>query len=180
MLIALAAETGVELEAEPGGAFPPFDPWHWESQAFWLVVTFAVLYLILSRLILPRFASTIERRGTQIATDLDEAARLSEEAQEARQALEVEMAKARAKARDTAAKAQAKIEAKIASETAKADERIEAKLEEAEADIAALREQEMAKVEGIAISTVQAMTARLGAKIDTSSAERAVKASLDG
>ena len=178
MLIALAAETTAAAD-EAGGAFPPFDPWHWEAQAFWLVVTFVLLYVVLSRLILPRFASTIERRGTQIATDLDEAARLNEEAQEAQQALEIEMAKARSKARETAAEAQAKIEAKIASETAKADARIEAKLEEAEADIAALREQEMAQVEGIAVETVKAITGRLGAKVKAADAKRAVKAALD-
>lgn len=177
MLIALAADAATTEEA--GGAFPPFDPWHWEAQAFWLVVTFVLLYVVLSRLILPRFASTIERRGTQIATDLDEAARLNEEAQEAQQALEIEMAKARSKARETAAEAQAKIEAKIASETSKADARIEAKLEEAEADIAALREQEMAQVEGIAVETVKAIAGRLGAKVDAADAERAVKAALD-
>ena len=180
-LLALAAETaqghGDTAHAEEA-VFPPFNPEYWESQAFWLVVSFAVLYLVLSRLILPRFANTIERRGSRIAADLDEAARLNDEAVEAQQALELSMAKARAEARETAAQAQATAQAQMTLKTSEADTEIEAKLNEAETAISALRAGAMEKVEDIASEAAHAMATRLGASVSASDAQKAVKAAL--
>lgn len=182
MLIALSADAALSDESavtvgEPA-TFPPFDPWHWESQAFWLVVIFALLYLVMSRVILPRFASTMERRGTRIATDLDEAARLNEEAEEAKQALEVEMARARARARETAAAARAKIDAQIAAKTASVEADIDQKLQEAEANIAELRAEAMAEVEEIAVEAARSMSRQLGGPADEAAARSAVKSVL--
>jgi len=176
-LIALAAETTAYGEVEEA-PFPPFNPEYWQSQAFWLVVSFAILYLVLSRFILPRMASTMEKRGTRIAKDLDEAARLNDEAEEAQQALQVEMAKARSEARETAAAAAAKIDAQIATETADADEKIAAKLDDAETKITALRSEAMSNVEGIAAEAAETMAARLGLKVSGSDAAKAVKSVL--
>ncbi|MEO0465067.1 MAG: hypothetical protein AAF216_00885 [Pseudomonadota bacterium] len=176
-LIALTAETAATSDAE--AVFPPFNPEYWESQAFWLVVSFAILYLVLSRFILPRMASTMEKRGTRIAKDLDEAARLNDEAEEAQQALQVEMAKARSQARETAAEAQAKIESQISAETSAADEKIAAKLGEAEAKISAMRAEALSNVENIAAQTAEAMASRLGLKVSGADATKAVKSVLD-
>lgn len=174
MLFVLAANAAAE-EPEP---FPPFDPWHWPSQAFWLLVTFGLLYLVMSRAVLPRLAATVERRESSIAADLDEAARLSDEAKEAQQALEQELARARSKARETAAAAQAKVEATVAEATRKADAELETKLEAAEARIAETRQQAMTNVETIAAGAAQAMLARLGKDVDASEAADAVKRAL--
>lgn len=180
-ILALAAVTAYDSgHGEEEGAFPPFNPEVWESQAFWLLVSFGLLYLLLSRMVLPRIGSTIERRSSRIAADLDEAARLNDEAAAAQQALQVEMAKARAEARETAAKAQAKIEAEIAERTAEADEAIEKKLAEAEATIADMRASAMAKVEDIATETAQAMAARFGANVTASDAQSAVRDVIAG
>ena len=180
-LLAFAAETThghVDGDHAEESVFPPFNPEYWESQVFWLVVSFAVLYLVLSRLILPRFANTIERRGTRIAADLDEAARLNDEATEAQQALELSMAKARAEARETATQAQTTAQAQMSVKTAEADAEIEAKLSEAETTIAAMRASAMEKVEDIATEAAEAMATRLGASVTASDAQKAVKAAL--
>ena len=105
--IVLAAEAAHGAEK---AAFPPFDPWHFPSQLFWLAVFFGFLYFALSRFILPKIGNTLERRESSIAGDLDEAARLNEEAVEAQKAVEVSIAKAHAKARETADKARTKID----------------------------------------------------------------------
>lgn len=180
--LALVAETtvhGDDSHGEHGEAvFPPFNPEYWESQIFWLIVSFAALYLVLSRFILPKFANTIERRGSRIAADLDEAARLNDEAAEAQQALELSMAKARAEARETAAEAQATAQAQMSAKTAEADTEIEAKLTEAETTISAMRASAMEKVEDIASEAAQAMATRLGTSVSASEAQKAVKAAL--
>lgn len=178
-LIAMMAETA-DYAAEPqeDAPFPPFNPDYWESQAFWLLVSFGLLYLILSRFILPRFANTIERRSSRIASDLDEAARLNDEAAEAQKALDVAMAKARGEARETAAKTQAQIDSTMRERTEQADAAIEAKLAEAEEKITALRASAMEKVEDIATEAAQALTARLGATVSSREAKKAVQAAL--
>lgn len=175
MLIFLSAETA---EAAGEAMFPPFNPAYWESQAFWLVVSFLVLYLVLSNVILPKVAGTLERRSSRIASDLDEAARLNDEATAAQQALELEMAKARTAARETAAKAQTRIDNQLSAATAEADAEIEQKLAAADATISEMREEAMSNVEGIAAGAAKAMAEHLGATVTAAQAKKAVKAAL--
>ena len=49
MLVVLAAAAG-----EGGGGMPQFNPEFYSSQLFWLAVSFIALYLLLSRVALPR------------------------------------------------------------------------------------------------------------------------------
>jgi len=67
-------------EATAGGAFPPFDPATFASQILWLVITFGVFYMIMSRVIIPRLAGILEVRHDRISRDLDETERLKNEA----------------------------------------------------------------------------------------------------
>jgi F-type H+-transporting ATPase subunit b len=102
MLIALLAETaahGAEHGAAGKPPFPPFETWHMPSQLFWLAVLFSILYLTMSRVILPKLSDTLEKRSDRIASDLDQAARLNDQATEAQQALELRIAQAKSKAR---------------------------------------------------------------------------------
>lgn len=174
MMIAFLAETAGEA-----AAFPPFETWHMPSQLFWLAVLFAALYLALSRFILPKMSDTIEKRSNRVASDLDEAARLNNQATEAQKALELRLAQARGKARETADKAREKTEAELASETARVDADLAKKLEAADARISKLRADAMKNVEQIAVDTAEAMTARLGVKASKADLKKAVSAALE-
>lgn len=178
MLSLLATSADAAQEAATP-AFPPFDPWHWPSQAFWLIVTFVVLYLVLSRGILPKLAATMERRGNQIANDLDEAAKMNEQAEEATRAMELEIQRARGKARETAAAAHQEIQSEIAAETARVDAEVQEKLDAAEAKIADMRRDALANVEGIAAETAHVMATRLGASTTAEDARKTVKTVLN-
>ncbi len=173
--IVLAAEAAHGAEK---AAFPPFDPWHFPSQLFWLAVFFGFLYFALSRFILPKIGNTLERRESSIAGDLDEAARLNEEAVEAQKAVEVSIAKAHAKARETADKARTKIDKNIAAETAKVDAEVDAKLAEAETRIEAFRTDAMKSVESIATDTTEAILGKFSTKAGKADISSAVKSAL--
>lgn len=149
------------------------------GQLFWLAILFAVLYFSLSRFILPKMSDTIEKRSDRIASDLDQAAKLNEQAEEAQQALELRIAQAKAKARETANKATAKVEAEMTAETARVDAEIEKKLDAAEERISALRANAMQNVEQIAVDAADAMTSRFGLKASAADLKKAVSAALN-
>ncbi|MEO0607913.1 MAG: hypothetical protein AAFY82_06745 [Pseudomonadota bacterium] len=173
--IIFAADAAKDAGPAP---FPPFDPWHFPSQIFWLVVLFGSLYFILSRFILPSIGNKLERRESTIASDLDEAAHLNDEAVEAQKAVEISIAKAHAKARETADKARTKIDKELATETAKVDAEVDKKLAEAEARISGLRADAMKNVEAIAGDAAEAVLAKFGSKAGKSDISSAVKSAL--
>lgn len=181
MLFALLAESSASehLPDDTPPAFPPFETWHMPGQLFWLAILFTALYLAMSRWILPKLSDTLEKRSDRIASDLDQAARLNDQAGEAQQALEQRIAQARNKARETSDKAREKMEAEMAVETARVDEEIGKKLEVADARIATLRANAMKNVEQIALDTAEVMTARFGLKPSAADLKSAVSAAME-
>ena len=73
-------KAGAHTEAEGGhhgGAFPPFDSSTYASQLVSLAIAFVALYLIVSRIALPRVGGTIDARQNKIEGDLAEAQRIA-------------------------------------------------------------------------------------------------------
>ncbi|MAT34895.1 MAG: hypothetical protein CMK06_07105 [Ponticaulis sp.] len=166
-----AAEYGAE---HAGSAFPPFEASTFSSQIFWLTISFVILYLLLSRLILPKLGGIIEQRKGKIASDLDEASRMKAEADEALAETETQLAKARADARAKAEKTRAEIDSRIADATAAKAAEIDERLGEAEERIEKLKAEHMAKVADISVATTTAILAQLG----VSSSDKNVKAAV--
>ena len=85
MAIVLAA-----ANAAQGGAkvFPPLDPATFVPQLVWLAIAFGLLYLLLSRVALPRVGEVIEERADRIRRDLDQAEKLKAETEGALAAYE--------------------------------------------------------------------------------------------
>ncbi|HRD78672.1 MAG TPA: F0F1 ATP synthase subunit B', partial [Hyphomicrobiaceae bacterium] len=79
MLFALAAAAG----AKDAGGMPQFNPEHFVPQLFWLIVSFTLLYLLLSRIALPRIGQVIEERQDRVRRDLDEANRMKSDTEKA-------------------------------------------------------------------------------------------------
>ena len=178
-LLAFLAETAAHGGEAVKAPFPAFDPTWFASQLFWLAVFFLGLYFALSRFILPKLSDTLEKRSNRIASDLDEAARLNNQSVEAQKALELRLAQARSKARDTGDKAREKTEAELAAETARVDADLARKLETAEGRIAKLRADAMQNVEQIAVDTAEAMISRFGVKASKADLKKAVTTALE-
>jgi predicted flavoprotein YhiN len=70
--------------------FPP--------QLVWLAITFVVLYFLMARVAIPRISDVLENRQNRIATDLEEARKLSDDADNAKAEYEAALADARSKA----------------------------------------------------------------------------------
>ena len=59
------------IHAAESGGMPQLDPEFWFSQIFWLVLTFGILYLVLSKLILPKISDNLETRKSQVLDNLE-------------------------------------------------------------------------------------------------------------
>lgn len=170
-------ETGVAGEAEHGEAFPPFDVQTFPSQLLWLAITFGLFYLFLKRIALPRISDILEYRSDRIAQDLDQAARMKQEADEALAAYEQELAEGRTKAGEIGQAARDSAKAEADAERREIEAELENKLAEAEERIAAIKADAMKEVGTIAEETAVSIVSNLmGARVTRSEAASAVKA----
>ena len=69
----------MEAFAAESGGMPQLNPEFWISQIFWLTITFGVLYVVLSKLILPKISTNLEIRKSQILENIEAAEKKREE-----------------------------------------------------------------------------------------------------
>jgi F-type H+-transporting ATPase subunit b len=177
-----APEHGAHTEAEGGnGGFPPFDSSTFASQLVSLVIAFVALYLIVSRIALPRVGSVIDARQNKIEGDLAEAQKLKDESEAALKAYEGELAAARSRAQAIGTETREKLNAASEAERKSLEDKLAHKLAEAEKTIAATRASAMSNVRGIATDAASAIVERLtGLAPDSKAVGKAVDASLKG
>jgi F-type H+-transporting ATPase subunit b len=93
------AETTAHTEAPAGHAkFPPFESEHFPSQLVWLAISFVLLYVLMSRIALPRIGGIMAARSKVISDDLAAAEQLKERSNAANAAYEKALADARSRA----------------------------------------------------------------------------------
>lgn len=167
-----ALAEGAEKKGLPQLRFEDFPP-----QIFWLAVSFVILLLLLSTLVLPKLQGTIEGRAAKLDGDLTDAARLKNEAAAAIAAYEKALAEARQRANAIAAEAKAKIEAAAAARKAELEAKLSEEAKAAEARIAATKAAALAEVRSIAIEASRAIAAKVaGIDVDETAAAAAVDA----
>jgi F-type H+-transporting ATPase subunit b len=166
-------------EAASSG-MPQLDFSTFGNQIFWLVVTLVVIYVILSRVALPRIADVLAERRESISNDIAAAEDLKLKAVEAEEAYNKALADARIEAGKIveAAKAEMKFELNAAIE--KADGEIAQKVAEGEKIIRVIRASAMESVEDVAKSTASALITALGGKDDAKAVDKAVSGEMKG
>jgi len=173
------------MATEAGGAaqsvgMPQLDFTTYGNQIFWLVVALVAIYLLLTRIALPRIGAVLaERKGT-VANDLAAAEDLKERASAAEAAYQKALSDARAEAARIVAEAKAEIQADLARALAAADADISARAAESERRIAEIRASAMQSVAEVARDTAAELVAVLGGSADASALEAAVDARLKG
>ena len=176
--------TTAHTEADGGehnGGFPPFDSSTFPSQLVSLAICFVALYVIVSRIALPRVGGVIDARHNKIEGDLSDAQKLKDESEAALKAYESELAAARSKAQTMAAQNREKLNAAADAERKTLEQKLATKLADAEKSIAATRTAAMKNVRGIAADAASAIVQRLtGTAPDGKAVEAAVDASLKG
>jgi F-type H+-transporting ATPase subunit b len=175
-----AAETheGTLAHGAPheGGNFPPFDSTNWAPQFVWLVLVFGALYLLMSRIALPRVANILTTRETTINADLDAARATQAKAQTAAQHNDETLAAKKGEAQAIGREAQTKAAAEAAAHRAAAEQKFAQALAAAEQRISAEKLEKMAHVESVAREAAAAIIAKLaGAPADEAAIDAAVR-----
>ncbi|OHB36781.1 MAG: hypothetical protein A2882_00740 [Phenylobacterium sp. RIFCSPHIGHO2_01_FULL_70_10] len=152
---------------EHASGLPQFEFSHWPGQIFWLLIVFVILYVVLSKLFLPRVGGAIEARAAKIEGDLTDARAARDEAERQSAEAAAELAAARARAQKTAADAKAAAKAEADARNAAEEAKLGERLAEAEAAIKAGRERAMANVRTVAADTAEAIVEKLSGQAAT-------------
>jgi F-type H+-transporting ATPase subunit b len=171
--------TAAHTEAPGGGhkgPFPPFQKETFASQLVWFAVFFVALYVIMSKLALPRIGTILAERRQRIEDDLKAAQRLREDSDAELAAYEKALADARGRAQTIANETRGKLNAEAERTRKVLEGELNAKLEEAERIISATKQAALANVRGIAIDATAAIVERL---IGSSPAGKAVETAVD-
>jgi F-type H+-transporting ATPase subunit b len=147
--------------SEHGRGFPPFDSQSFASQLLWLVICFVALYLLMSKLALPRIGAIFEERQKRIAGDLAQAERLKGESDAAIAAYEKALADARRRAQELANEARQKQAAEAEARRKVIDQEIGVRIAEAEKAITATKAAAMTNVRTVAAEAAAAIVERL-------------------
>jgi len=155
---------------------PDFTP-----QLVWLAIWFVVLYLLMSKLALPRVAATMEERRQRREGDLARAAQLKSEAEAASAAYQKTLAEARAQAQSTIKETSDRLAADAAERQRVLAATLAEQIAAAERRIASTKEQALAEVRGIAVDVGRSVVEKLtGAAPDAGKMAAAVDSSLSG
>jgi F-type H+-transporting ATPase subunit b len=178
-----AAPARAHTGAEGGhkAPFPPFESDTFASQLVSLVIAFVLLYIIVSRVALPRMKGVLVARQGAIDSELTEAQKLRDQSDAALKAYESELAGARTKAQGIGLEIRDKLNAESEANRKAIEGQLAAKLAAAEKTIAETRTAAMGNVRGIAADAAGAIVQRLtGATPDTGAVNTAVDAALKG
>jgi F-type H+-transporting ATPase subunit b len=172
------ADTHATTEAHGGehgsDIFPPFDPATFPSQLLWLAISFAALYLLMSKVALPRVGSILADRKAKIDADLAAADASRQKTDAAIAAYEAALADAKSKAQGIAAQTSDAIKTELASKRQAVEADLSAKVATAEARIATTKAEAMTHVDEIAAETAQTVVTQLVGDIPSDSVKAAV------
>lgn len=155
------------------------DAW-FANQIFWLIVALVSIFLILTRIALPRVSAVLAERSGTISNDLAAAEDLKRQASEAEVAYEQALSDARAEAQRISGEARASIKADLDAAIAVADEKIGAKAVESEKQINEIRAGAAASVAEVARDVAAEIVKALGGNADTATVNAAVDARVKG
>ena len=155
--------------AESGG-MPQLNPEFWVSQIFWLTLTFGILYIILSKLILPKISANLELRKSQIQENIEAAEKQKKSSDAKLKEYDNIILKSKLDAKNIFKDAREKVIKDINFKKETLEKQIDEEIKKAEQEIEVLRKNAPEKISKIAIETSAQLVKKLiGAEINNSS-----------
>ena len=141
------------IHAAESGGMPQLNPEFWFSQIFWLVVTFGILYLVLSKIILPKISDNIETRKSQVLENLELAEKQRNESEAKLKEFDNIILKSKIEAKNLFNESRKKLLDDINNKRQKLEEEIDGEVKIVEAEIEELKNKSPEKINKIAIET---------------------------
>ena len=155
--------------AESGG-MPQLNPEFWISQIFWLTITFGILYLALSKLILPKISANLELRKSQISDNIEAADKQREESESKLKEYDEVISRSKTESKNIFNQARDKALKDIDAKKVVLKKQIDEEIKKAEEEINKLRLEAPAKINKIAIDTSSELIQKLiGTEVNNSS-----------
>ena len=159
-----------EVFAAESGGMPQLNPEFWISQIFWLTLTFGILYVVLSKLILPKISENLELRKSQIQENIEAADKQRQSSDAKLKEYDEIISKSKLDANNIFKEARENVLKEIDSKKKILDKQIEDELEKAEQEINKLKKDSSEKINKIAIETTSELLVKLiGTEVNNSS-----------
>ena len=159
-----------EVFAAESGGMPQLNPEFWVSQIFWLILTFGILYIVLSKLILPKISNNLESRKSQILENIEAAEKQREDSETKLQEYDKIISKSKLEAKNIFNQAREKALKDINNKREILDKQIDDEIYKAEQEILAFRKSAPEKINKIAIETSSELIQKfIGTNVNSSS-----------
>ena len=159
-----------EVFAAESGGMPQLNPEFWVSQIFWLIITFGILYIVLSKFILPKISSNLELRKSQIQENIETAEKQREMSEVKLKEYDEIILKSKLDAKNIFKNAREKVIKDINLKKETLDKQIDEEISNAEEEIKTLKRDATDKINKIAIETSSDLLKKLiGTEINNSS-----------
>ena len=158
------------IQAAESGGMPQLDPEFWFSQIFWLIITFGILFLVLSKLILPKISDNLESRKSQVLDNLELAEKQRTESEEKIKEFENIILKSKIEAKNIFNESRKKLLDDINKKREKIEQELDKEVKIVEAEIEELKKKSPEKINKIAIEMSGDLVNQLiGASVNNSS-----------
>ena len=155
--------------AESGG-MPQLNPEFWISQIFWLTITFGVLYIVLSKLILPKISLNLELRKSQIQDNIEAAEKQRDNSEAKLKEFDDIIIKSKLRAKNIYQEAREKALKEINLKREALDKQIDEEIKKVDQEIKLLKKSAPGKINKIAIESASELVKELiGAEVNSSS-----------
>jgi len=159
-----------DVFAAESGGMPQLNPEFWVSQIFWLILTFGILYIVLSKLILPKISANLELRKSQIQENIGAAEKQRESSEAKLREYNDIVSKSKLEAKKIFNEAREKVLKDLVSKKDVLEKQIDEEIKKTEQEIKLLKQSAPGKINKIAIETSSELIKKLiGTDINNSS-----------
>ena len=148
LCVAWVINSNLAFGSEAG--MPQLNTEYWAAQAFWLIVIFSILYLIIWKIFLPRITYSIENRKSRIVNDLDQAQKLKDNAEKKLKEYNEIIEKTKKEAKKIIDDNKKKLDKDLESKKQKFNDEIEKELIAAEKEIKDLKKTSTSNIADVA------------------------------
>ena len=159
-----------EVFAAESGGMPQLNPEFWISQIFWLTLTFGILYIVLSKLILPKISANLELRKSQIQDNIEAAEKKRKDSESKLKEYDDIIFKSKLEAKNIFKDSREKVIKDINNKKETLENQINEEIKKAEKEIEVVKKNAPEKINKIAIEASSELVKKLiGAEINNSS-----------